>query len=439
MTALVASPAQTRAQLRECFGCGLFQIVPVLQVGMRADCVRCGTGLRRVRRDPLGQGLALNVAALVLFAVTWAGLLMQVSTAGIFHDSTLVDGPLELVRHGLWPLAFVVFFTTAIAPLAKHAGILYVLIGLRARRPFPHLGRVFLFARRIGLWAMLEVLLLGVFVAFTKLSDIVHIEIGPAVYALGLLTVVALWADTVLEPEAVWEAIERRGQTHAPLPAEPPLEFHAHAAGCEACGMVGTHGQTCLRCGSMVHARKPNSLHRTWALIVAAAILYIPANAYPVLTVIQAGAGQPSTIIDGIEELIAAQMYPLAILVFFASILVPVLKLMGLAVMMMAVVLVTTTLGARLYLRERTLLYHVVAWIGRWSMVDIFMESLLGALVQFGVLATIAPGLGAVAFCAVVIVTIVAAETFDPRIMWDAAQHNRHRARALRKPRAKRT
>ena len=402
---------------------------------MRADCVRCGTGLRRVRHDPLGRGLALNVAALVLFAVVWGSMLMKVSTAGIFHESDLSDGPLELVRHGLWPLALAVFFTTAIAPFAKFAGTLYVLVGLRSPRPFPYLGRVFQFARRVGLWAMLEVLLLGVFVAFTKLGDLVHIELGAAVYALGILTVVALWADTVLEPEAVWEAIEQRGQTYAPMPAEPPLDFHPHAAGCEACGLVGTHERNCLRCGAMVHARKPNSLHRTWALVAAAAILYIPANAYPVLTVIQAGAGQPSTIIDGIEELIASHMYPLAILVFFASILVPVLKLAGLAIMMMAVVLATTALGARRFLRERTVLYHVVAWIGRWSMVDIFMESLLGALVQFGVLVTIAPGLGAVAFCAVVIVTIVAAETFDPRIMWDAAAHNAHRPRPLRSAR----
>ena len=154
------------------------------------------------------------------------------------------------------------------------------------------------------------------------------------------------------------------------------------------------------------------------------------------LTVIQAGAGQPSTIIDGIEDLIASHMYPLAILVFFASVLVPVFKLAGLAIMLMAIVLVTTTAGAGRLLRERTILYHIVAWIGRWSMVDIFMESLLGALVQFGTVVSIAPGMGAVAFCGVVLLTIVAAETFDPRIMWDAAGRNRHRPRLLRQARS---
>ena len=425
----------TNPQLRECFGCGLFQIVPALEPDMRADCVRCGTGLRRTRRDPLNRALALTAATLVLFVVLWTGMLMVVSTAGIVRETTLASGPLELVKHGLWPLALVVFFTTALAPLGKYAGTLYVLIGLRMKNPPPHIGRVFLLSRKMAIWAMLEVLLLGVFVAFTKLGDLVHIEVGPAVWALGLLTVVALWADTVLDSDAVWEEIERRGQTQAPMPETPSLVFHPGAVACEACGLVGTHDSHCLRCGTVLHARKPDSLVRTWALLAAAAILYIPANAYPVLTVIQAGNGQPSTIIDGIEDLLASHMYPLAILVFVASVLVPVFKLMGLALMLMAIVLVTTTAGAGRLLRERTALYYIVAWIGRWSMVDIFMESLLGALVQFGAVVNIAPGFGAVAFCGVVLLTILAAETFDPRVMWDAAARNDHRPHQLRQSR----
>ena len=226
-----AEPPVTHPELRECFGCGMFQIVPALGPDQRADCARCGTALRRTRTDSFGRGIALNAATLVLFVVLWTTMLMTVSTAGIVHDSTLASGPLELVRHGLWPLALIVAFTTAIAPLGKYAGMLYVLIGARARTPFPYLGRVFRFARTMGIWAMLEVLLLGVFVAFTKLGDLVHIEVGPAVWALGLLTITALWADTAVDPDAVWEAIERSGQTQAPLPEDRSLVFHP--------GMVG--------------------------------------------------------------------------------------------------------------------------------------------------------------------------------------------------------
>jgi paraquat-inducible protein A len=422
---VLTATAVTEPQLRECMGCGLFQVVPALGLDQRAECPRCGTLLRHTRRDSLDRCLSLMFAALVLLVVLWCAMLMKVSTAGIVHESTLLSGPLELVRSGLWPLAIAVGFTTAFAPLGKFAGTAYVLLGLKARRPWPYLGEVFRFARMMGLWAMLEVLLLGVFVAYTKLGDLVTIGIGPAVIALGLITIVTVWGDNVLDRELVWSEIQRRGQTHAPMPAGPgPLVAGPGAMGCEECGLVAlshAHDSRCLRCGAKVHARKPDSMGRTWALIIASAILYIPANAYPVLTVIQLGNGEPSTILGGVEELIDSRMYPLAILVFFASILVPVLKLAGLAIMLMATLLATTEMGASRWLRERTVLYHVVAWIGRWSMVDIFMESLLGALVQFGTVVSIAPGIGAVAFCGVVFLTILAAECFDPRIMWDAA------------------
>jgi len=192
----------------------------------------------------------------------------------------------------------------------------------------------------------------------------------------------------------------------------------AGAIGCETCGLISIpelEDPRCPRCDSALHERKPNSVARTWALI-AAAILYIPANYYPVLSVVQLGAGQPSTILGGVEELITARQYPLAVLVFFASILVPVLKLFGLSFM-----LITIQTGRSGWLRDRTRLYHIVRFIGRWSMIDIFMESLLGALVAFGSVITIEPGMGALAFCAVVVLTMFAAETFDPRLMWDAA------------------
>jgi paraquat-inducible protein A len=421
--------AVTRAQLRECPGCGQFQVVPALAANVRSTCVRCGTVLRATRADPFTRHLALTFAALVLFAIVWLGMLMRVSAFGIVHNTTLDSGPIELVNRGLWPLAIAVAFTTAFASAVKFLGTLYVLIGLRLRHLPPNLRGVFRLARRLGAWSMLEVLLLGVFVAYTKLGDLVTIELGPAVYALGVLTVVIVWAELALDPQAVWEEIERRGQTHAPMPP-PTLEFRPGAAGCEACGLVcvpAEHGGRCPRCGARVHERKPDSIGRTWAMVMAASILYIPANVYPVLTVIQLGAGSPSTILGGVEDLLSAGLYPLALLVFFASILVPLFKLLGLAGMLVTTQLVGPESGAGIFLRERTRLYHVVAWIGRWSMVDIFMESLLGALVQFGSAVTIEPGVGAVAFCAVVFITIFAAEAFDPRLMWDAAARNAHR------------
>ncbi|TAJ38068.1 MAG: paraquat-inducible protein A [Reyranella sp.] len=422
--------AVTRPELRECPGCGLFQTVPAMEANMRCDCPRCGTLLRATRADPTGHCLALTAACLVLFAVLWLAMLMKVSTAGIVRETDLMSGPQELVERGLWPLALAVFFTTAAAPLFKFAGTLYVLVGLRMSTLPPNLRGVFRFSRKMGTWAMLEVLLLGAFVAYVKLGDLVTIELGPAVYALGILTIVIVWAELALDPQAVWEEIERRGQTHAPMPAIAPMEYRPGAAGCESCGLVcvpAEHEGDCPRCGAHVHERKPDAIGRTLALLIAGVVLYIPANVYPVLTVMQLGAGQPSTILGGVEELLASNMYPLAALVFFASILVPLFKLLGLGSMLIATSMAGSAENANVLLRQRTALYFIVAWIGRWSMVDIFMESLLGALVKFGSVITIEPGAGALAFCAVVFVTIFAAESFDPRLMWDAAARNPHR------------
>jgi paraquat-inducible protein A len=420
----------TRPQLRECPSCGQFQIVPALATDMRSNCVRCGTMLRATRANPISRHLALTFAALVLFAIVWLGMLMKVSAVGIVHETTLDSGPIELINRGLWPLALAVSFTTLFASATKFLGTIYVLGGLHLRRLPPNLRGVFRVARKVGTWSMLEVLLLGVFVAYTKLGDLVTIELGPAVYALGALTAVIVWAEAALDPQAVWEEIERRGQTHAPMQIARLHDHRPGAAGCDTCGLVCVPAETdgrCPRCGARVHERKPDSINRTWAFVIAAVILYVPANVYPVLTVIQLGSGAPSTILGGVEELLASGLYPLAALVFFASILVPMFKLLGLSLMLWtAQPTKLWSSGGRL-LRQRTLLYHVVAWIGRWSMVDIFMESLLGALVQFGAFVTIDPGFGALAFCAVVFITIFAAEAFDPRLMWDAVGRNPHR------------
>jgi paraquat-inducible protein A len=311
-------------------------------------------------------------------------------------------------------LGVVVLFVTVLAPLGRLAATVYVLIRSHETTPPPHLRRLFAYAEMLRPWSMLEVFVLGVFVAYVKLGDLVTIGLGLGVYVLIVLTFMLVWMDAALDREAVWQRLEGRTADLNPVPAPQ------HAIGCETCGLVsaprGVEGR-CPRCESVLHRRKPNSVARTWALVIASLIMYVPANYYPVLTIVQLGSGTPSTIIGGVEELLTARQYPLAALVFFASILVPMLKLVGLSVM-----LVTIQTGQAARLRDRTRLYHIVRFIGRWSMIDIFMESLLGALVVFGAVITIQPGFGALAFCAVVILTMFAAETFDPRLMWDRAE-----------------
>jgi paraquat-inducible protein A len=419
MNPLAADGPASRAEFKECPGCGMFHAIPPLERGTTARCVRCPTTLRQVATHSLDHSIALTVAALVLLCIMCATTLMNVETAGISHDAGVFSGPVELVHRGMTELAVVVVFVTVIAPFGRLIGTLYVLVRLHEVAPPRHLSSVFRMVEQLRPWSMVEVFVFGVFVAYVKLGDVVKIGLENGLFALLALTFVIIWADSGLDHQAVWDRLDQRDTTGRDVPVGSHLLPPAGAVGCETCGLVSVprvDAPQCPRCGAALHARKPDSVSRTWALVIAAAVLYVPANYFPVLTVMQLGAGSPSTILGGVQELVASRMYPLAALVFFASIAVPMMKLVGLSIM-----LVATQTGRSGWLRDRTRLYYAVRWIGRWSMIDIFMEALLGALVRFGTVITIEPGIGAVAFCSVVILTIFAAETFDPRLMWDNA------------------
>ncbi|RBL66870.1 paraquat-inducible membrane protein A, partial [Pseudomonas sp. MWU13-2625] len=165
---------------------------------------------------------------------------------------------------------------------------------------------------------------------------------------------------------------------------------------------------------AMVHPRRPNSILRTWALLLTAAILYIPANVLPIMTVSSLGQGDPSTIMSGVIQLVQHGMFPIAAVVFVASILVPTFKLVGIALLLFSV-----QRHQPLSARQRIIMYRFIEFIGRWSMLDIFVIAILVAVVNFGRLASIEANLGAVAFASVVILTMLAAVTFDPRLIWD--------------------
>jgi paraquat-inducible protein A len=189
-------------------------------------------------------------------------------------------------------------------------------------------------------------------------------------------------------------------------------------ASCHTCGLLqqlppSGHAH-CPRCHSPVHLRTPNSIQLTWALVITAIIAYVPANLYPVMTVTSLGRSQSDTILSGVIYLLLHGDWPLALIVFVASVLVPLLKIVALLYLLLSV-----QRRSPLRKAQRTRLYRVIELVGRWSMVDIFVVALLAALVQAGALATIEPGVGAIAFTSVVILTMFAALSFDPRLIWD--------------------
>jgi len=164
----------------------------------------------------------------------------------------------------------------------------------------------------------------------------------------------------------------------------------------------------------VLHGRKPASIQKTWALLIAAIVCYLPANLLPIMSVTSLGQTQSDTILSGVIFLLGHGMWPLALVVFVASVLVPMLKLV-----ILVYLLISVQLRSARRPRDRTRLYRITEAVGRWSMVDIYVVTILVALVRLGNLATIEAESGAIFFAAVVVITMFAAMSFDPRIIWD--------------------
>jgi paraquat-inducible protein A len=202
--------------------------------------------------------------------------------------------------------------------------------------------------------------------------------------------------------------------------ALPVTARRAGLVACETCGLVVRpldrgHAGHCPRCGSGLESRRFGAVERTWALLIAAAICYVPANLLPVLETNTLGTTEPDTIMGGVMLLWQTGSWPLALIVLIASVMVPLGKLVALAWL-----LVSVQKGWKDGRADRTRLYRMVEFIGRWSMLDVFVDTFTVALVQLDPLMSIMPGPGVLFFAAVVVLTMIAAETFDPRQIWDA-------------------
>lgn len=197
--------------------------------------------------------------------------------------------------------------------------------------------------------------------------------------------------------------------------SQPPYARDLGLMLCHTCGQICTQDtHHCPRCDAVVHLRKPNSLGRTWAFLVASLILYIPANVLPVMYTQMFGGGSENTILSGVMEFWESGSWDIALLIFVASVVVPCIKFFALGTL-----LITCQRRSHWAMRERSKLYRFIEVIGYWSMLDVLVVALVAALVQFHALSSIEPRLGILFFGLVVVLTMFAAMSFDPRLIWD--------------------
>ena len=407
---------QPLSSLRACPDCGMICQLPAQRPGFDMRCVRCAKILRHATHHPLTWTLACAITGFLFYFIVLTAPFIQVLVYGRFRSSTMTTGVTALGHEGLWMLASIVLFTAIFLPLLKLLNLLCVSSALHLRHPPRWIVPLFRHFRFLNTWAMVEIYLLGFLVAYTRLRALAHVEVETAVFALIGLVLSMVSIDAALEPEAVWEDMQSRHLV--PVMKQPAQGL---LIGCDICHQANEKNAVfCARCGGAFHPRKPNSLARTWALTIAALILYIPANIFPVMHITKLEKITSYTILRGVQDFWEAGLWPLALLVFTASIAIPVFKLMALGWM-----LIQTRGRSSTFLPARARLYRFIDFVGRWSMIDIFMLSILVGLMHFGLLAQITAGPGAIYFASVIILTMAAVASFDPRLMWDAAKNKK--------------
>lgn len=356
-----------------CPDCSFEQRLPEIADHEVARCRRC----RRLLKVPDAQSraaLALTLGALLLWIPGCLAPLLTVIAGGASRSANLVQCAAKLWGSGYPPLSVLLAVLMIGIPSA------FMVLTLAQSLRGIDVGVLRRAAHHLRPWLMMEVFVVGGCVAYSRIQSVATVTVDVGGWCLAGAAMLLLGS------------LALRGDP----PAAEDLTAH-------------------LTPQRHVTAHRV-SLEATTALVIAGLVLYIPANVLPVLQIERYGAVETDTILGGVIELVRNDLWPLAVIVFMASVVVPLAKLFGLAWLLWQ-----TRRGSARLLRHRTRVYRLIDTIGRWSNIDVFMISILGALVQFGALERVRPEPGALAFAGVVLITMFAAQCFDPRAMWRAA------------------
>ncbi|MCP4672259.1 MAG: paraquat-inducible protein A [Desulfobacula sp.] len=409
-----------------CHDCGQLLVLPEMPDKTIARCFRCNAKLFCNSPDSIDKTLALAFSALILFAIANIYPFLAMRLKGFVQETNLITGIETLYHQGMPWIALVVLITTLIIPLFQIAGLIYICLPMRFGYLPWKTAQVFRLICNMQPWGMMEIYMLGILISMVKLAKMATIIPGFASIAFMMLICVLAATFSGLNPEDIWKRLpvkEDRTMTNKSRNSTG-RKIDSIPMGCHSCSLlcripIQDGHYKCPRCQASLHIRKTNSIHRTWALLIAAGILYFPANIFPVTLTGALGHEHADTILSGVIYFLFSGSWHIALIIFLASIIVPVMKLIILAYLLISVQRQITWKP-----EDRTRLYRITEAVGRWSMVDIYVVTILVSLVQLGPLANITAGPGAVYFAGVVVITMFAARSFDPRLIWDAMEES---------------
>ena len=397
-----------------CPQCDLMTQLPDIRPGSKASCPRCHTTLQSNWVEPRKRPTAYALAALFMLLLANLFPFINMHVAGLSSEITLTKIPQVMISDDYSSLATLFLLFVQGVPAFCMLVILLLVNNVRLPQGLKRtLARVLF---QLKTWGMAEIFLAGVLVSFVKLMAYGDIGIGTSFIPWCLFCLLQLRAFQCIDRRTLWQRV-------APLPALPFTPLPAVSGlrqglrSCRCCtAVLPSDTLECPRCGVHGHVRRKHSLQWTLALLVTSILLYIPANLMPIMITEALGNKITSTIMAGVILLWSDGSYPVALVIFIASIMVPTLK-------MMAIGWLCWHANERGSNRDDSdkmhKIYEVVEFVGRWSMIDVFVIAVLSALVRMGQLMSIYPASGAVLFALVVILTMFAAMTFDPRLTWD--------------------
>lgn len=402
-----------------CPQCDLLVALPHLEHRHKASCPRCGTTLTTEWDEPRQRPTAYALVALFMLLLANLFPFVNMNVGGISSEIELLEIPHVLFSEDYASLGTFFLLFVQLVP----AFCLVTIIVLVNRVPLPKKIQIFL-ARilfHLKTWGMAEIFLAGVLVSFVKLMAYGDIGVGASFLPWCLFCLLQLRAFQCVDRRWLWDDITPEPELQQP--------FKVGVAGirqglrsCPCCtAILPADNPVCPRCETKGFVRRKHSLQWTLALLITSVILYLPANIMPIMITDLLGDKMPSTIIAGVVLLWSEGSYPVAMVIFIASIMVPTLKMIAIGW------LCWNANGNGKRDNERMhLLYEVVEFVGRWSMIDVFVIAVLSALVRMGGLMNIYPAMGAVMFALVVVMTMFSAMTFDPRLLWDREPEPSH-------------
>lgn len=374
-------------------------------------CCRCGSPLVRRVGKSIDAALACTMALLLLFGAAIFEPFLTTATLGATRTSVLPMSVQFLWNEG-WPLlAVIVALFLLIFPTVRFVSLGAVLLAIRLGKRPRWLGVTFRLSNELQTWAMLDVFLLGLVVAYARLRASIHVSIEVGAMCFVAAALLSLFVRAALDKALVWELISPGRDAG----------FARSTLTCPSCGLPAPRsnaGRRCPRCTAVLRYRRTHGVQRAVALLIASVLFYFPANLYPIATIPIDLTPTPYTVLGGVVDLAKSHLLGLALLVFSASFAIPLLKMAGLS---WCVVSVLRRSDQQLIAKTRV--YRVIEEIGRWSMVDALTIACFVPVLHFNGLIDGRAEPAATPFAAVVILTTFAVSVFDPRSMWDAAEH----------------